>query len=75
MLFLPSLPTNLNGKKLELEHQNQHSQIYLKNKILNTPAFDIYEIHESQSHDSSLSSQKINRSEIIIETDNIWNNF
>lgn len=74
MLFLPSLPTNLNGKKLELEHQNQHSHIYLKNKILSTPAFDIYEIHESQIKES-LSSQKINKSEIIIETDNIWNNF
>ena len=81
MLFIPSLPTNLNGKKLELEHQKQHSQIHLKNKLLSTPAFDIYEIHESKIDDHT-SSQKIPNSEVIISNpaemelaDSIWKNF
>lgn len=81
MIFIPSLPTNLNGKKLELEHQKQHSQIYLKNKVLTTTAFDVYEIHESQNNDSN-SLHHQDTSEIIIEnndntqlSDNIWQNF
>lgn len=81
MLFIPSLPTNLNGKKLELEHQNQHSQIHLQNKILSTPAFDVYEIHEPQNKDNN-SSQNSHNPKIIIEnndethlSDNIWENF
>jgi hypothetical protein len=81
MLFVPTLPTNLNGKKLELEHQKQHSQIHLKNKILSTPAFDIYEILELQNKDRR-SSQSLNKAKIIINTnenmestDNIWKNF
>jgi len=81
MLFIPTLPTNLNGKKLELEHQQQHSQIHLKNKLLSTPAFDIYEIHEPQTTDNT-SSQNINKPEIIIDNntktklaDAIWENF
>ena len=81
MLFMPTLPTKLNGKNLELEHQNQHSQIHLKNKLLTTPAFDIYEIHESQMIDNT-ASQNINEAEIIIDNNNettlsdtIWRNF
>ena len=81
MLFIPTLPTNLNGKKLELEHQQQHSQIHLKNKLLSTSAFDIYEIHEPQTTDNT-SSQNINKPEIIIDNntetklaDAIWENF
>ena len=81
MLFIPSLPTNLNGKTLELEHQKQHSQIHLKNKLLSTPAFDIYEILESQLEDP-VSSQKKTEPEIIIPeavktelADSIWQNF
>ena len=81
MLFVPTLPTNLKGKKLQLEHQKQHSHFHLKNKILNTAAFDIYEILESHSIENS-SSQKSSSPKIIVEpnnkteiTDNIWENF
>ena len=81
MLFVPTLPTNLDGKKLQLEHQKQHSHLHLKNKILNTPAFDVYEIFESQPK-SNTSSQNIKKPENIIESnnkttlnDNIWENF
>ena len=81
MIFIPSLPTNLNGKKLELEHQKQHSQIQLNNKILTTPAFDVYEIHESINKDNA-SSQNLDKDQIIIESndktllsDNIWESF
>lgn len=81
MLFVPMLPTNLDGKKLQLEHQNKRSQINLKNKILTTPAFDVYEILELQNKDH-LTTQNINKSETIINTnleselsDNIWNSF
>ena len=78
MLFIPSLPTNLSGKKLELEHQKQHSQIHLKNKLLSTPAFDIYEIHESKV-DEHTSSQETSSPEVVpTETklaDSIWKNF
>lgn len=81
MLFAPTLPTNLNGKKVQLEHQKQHSQIHLKNKILSTSAFDIYEIHEPQTTNNT-SSQNINKAEIIIDNktetklaDAIWENF
>lgn len=81
MLFIPTLPTNLNGKKLELEHQKQHSQIHLKNKLLSTPAFDIYEIYEPQTTDNT-SSQNIKKAEIIFNNktetelaDTIWENF
>lgn len=81
MLFIPSLPTNLNGKKLELEHQKQHSQIHLKNKLLSTPAFDIYEIHESRIENNA-SSELSTDPEVIISNntemelaDSIWKNF
>jgi len=81
MLFVPTLPTNLAGKKLQLEHQKQHSHLHLKNKILSTPAFDIYEILESH-HKANSTSEEIENSKIIIEpkntteiTDNIWENF
>ena len=80
MLFIPTLPTNLNGKKLELEHQKQHSQIHLKNKLLSTPAFDIYEIHEPQIT-TNTTSQNINKTETTIDSaetqlaDTIWENF
>lgn len=81
MIFIPSLPTNLNGKKLELEHQKQHSQIFLKTKILTTPAFDVYEIHEPLNKDNTL-SQSLEKVKIIAETnkdtnlsDNIWESF
>ncbi|MCK5385754.1 MAG: hypothetical protein KAJ39_01115 [Gammaproteobacteria bacterium] len=81
MLFSPTLPTNLIGKKVQLEHQKQQSQIHLQNKVLSTSAFDIYEIHEPQPTNNR-SSQNINKAEIIIdnETENkladaIWENF
>ena len=81
ILFVPTLPTNLDGKKLQLEHQKQHSHLHLKNKILSTPAFDIYEILESH-HNANSTSKEIEKSKIIIEakntteiTDNIWENF
>lgn len=81
MLFVPALPTNLNGKKLELEHQKQHSQIHLKNKILSTPAFEIYEIHEPLVSNYT-SSQNMNKNHIIINNqtethlaDEIWRSF
>ena len=77
MLFVPTLPTNLNGKKIQLQHQDQFSQIHLKNKILSTSAFDVYEIHEPQTTENA-SAQ--NQDEVIIKpnldlTDNIWKNF
>ncbi|MDH5659795.1 MAG: hypothetical protein OEY65_02255 [Gammaproteobacteria bacterium] len=81
MLFVPTLPTNLDGKKLQVEHQKQQSHFHLKNKILNTPAFDVYEIYEPQP-DSHASSQDIKKPENIIESnnktnlnDNIWESF
>lgn len=80
MIFIPSLPTNLNGKKLELEHQKQHSNIYLKNKILTTTAFDVYEIHEPENSEKA-SSNEIQHHEIIpgesqsVLGDTIWKNF
>ncbi len=81
ILFVPTLPTNLDGKKLQLEHQKQHSHLHLENKILSTPAFDIYEILESH-HNANSTSKEIEKSKIIIEpkntteiTDNIWENF
>lgn len=81
MLFVPTLPTNLNGKKLKLEHQKQHSQIHLKNKILTTSAFDVYEILETQTH-AETQTQSMKKPEIIIKanektklTDNIWDDF
>lgn len=84
ILFVPSLPTSLNGKKIQLEHQKQQSYIHLKNKILSTAAFDIYEILESRSRNdinseaneapvNSLNQQKEN--EQITLSDNIWENF
>lgn len=81
ILFVPSLPTNLNGKKLQLDHQNQSSYIHLKNKILTTPAFDAYEILESQTNEAD-SSQDLEKSKPNKQTtkptilsDNIWKNF
>ena len=81
LLFIPTLPANLNGKKLQLEHQKQYSHLHLKNKILSTPAFDIYEIQESTNSDST-SSKKMDNSKIIVKpnnkteiSDNIWENF
>ena len=79
MLFAPSLRTDLRDKKIQLEHQKQYSQICLKNKVLTTSAFDVYEIHEPLATDN-LSSQELNQPEMIIKSnpelaDNIWENF
>ena len=81
MLFIPSLPTNLNNKILELEHQNQRSQIHLKDKFLSTPAFDIYEIHEPQQAEST-TPQNSETPDAVIDNipetnlvDPIWQNF
>lgn len=79
MLFVPTLPTNLNGKKLELDHQDQRSHIHLKNKILATPAFDIYEILESETKEKTSSKNKdeveINKKSKSELTNNIWESF
>ena len=79
MLFAPTLPTNLKGKKIQLEHQKQFSQILLNNKTLSTSAFDVYEINEPLSAEKT-SSQEIKKPEIVVSsknelTDNIWENF
>lgn len=81
MLFVPTLPTSLDDKKVQLEHQNQHSHLQLKNKILRTPAFDVYEILETQKK-SNTSSQNLTKPQNIIQpedktalSDNIWDSF
>ena len=82
LLFVPTLPTNLNGKKLQIAHQDQLSSIRLNNRLLSTPAFDVYEIHEPAVKEHQ-KFQSINASEIIntedqshaVLSDNIWNNF
>lgn len=66
MLFVPILPTNLKGKKLELEHQDQHSHTHLKNKVLTTPAFDVDEIFESRAKDRT-NARDTTKPERIIE--------
>ena len=79
LMFMPTLPTNLNGKKIQLEHQKQHSQIYLKNKLLTTPAFDIYEINEPQISENTSTENfdkpVIKTNSIIELEENIWKNF
>lgn len=79
LIFMPTLPTNLNGKKIQLEHQKQHSQICLKNKLLTTPAFDIYEINEPQISESTSTENfdkpVIKTNSIIELEENIWKNF
>lgn len=81
ILFVPALPTNLNGKKLKLEHDKQHSQIHLKNKIVTTPAFDAYEILETNTADNKQNKNRKNPEAIIQTnektelTDKIWDNF
>lgn len=85
MLFVPTLPTNLKEKKLQLDHQNQHSHIRLKNRLLTTPAFDVYEIHEpSMKEHRSTQSIQANPAAVMPESqeqkqnvlaDNIWDNF
>ena len=77
MLFVPTLPTNLSGKKLQLDHQKQRSNIHLKNKILSTPAFDAYEILEPHVKPLSKNAdlpviEKNTKTEI---SDTIWENF
>lgn len=83
MLFVPTLPTNLKGKKLQLEHQKQHSHIRLKNRLLTTPAFDVYEIHEPGTSDNQ-TTRTIQSATVLPESqdknqtvlaDNIWDNF
>ncbi len=75
ILFVPILPTSLNGMKLQLEHQGQQSKISLKNKILSTTAFDAYEIHEPKK--GANQSDKLETSEKKTEeiTNSIWKNF
>ena len=81
MLFVPSLPTKLSGKKLILDHQEQRSQIHLKNRILNTPAFDVYEIFETRNRydeisQDTLSSVETEQTEKNTDlSDSIWKNF
>ena len=79
MLFVPTLPTNLSGKKLQLEHQQQRSQISLENKILSTNAFDAYKIIEPKINTKSKNvaqpevTTKTNKPEELSE--NIWDSF
>ncbi len=76
MLFVPTLPTQLNGRKLELEHHAQHSSIHLKNKLHSNPAFDVYEILESRSGNEEKANSKNIEAETTGETtDNIWSHF
>ena len=75
MLFIPTLPTNLNGKKLELEHQKQHSQIHLKNKLLSSPSFDVYEILETQPDDRNEPTLNTATKPITNLDDTIWETF
>ena len=81
LLFVPALSKNLKGKKLHLEHHDQHSHIYLKNRILSTSAFNVYEIHEPQITKRS-KSNKVKQQErlTVVNTktsleDNIWQKF
>ena len=78
MLFVPTLPTQLNGRKLELEHQNQHSTIHLKNRLYSNPAFDVYEIMETRQGEPDKSM--IDTGQIHSEAENdtsdaIWSHF
>lgn len=84
VLFIPTLPTSLSGKKIQLDHQKQQSHIHLKNKILSTTAFDIYEIHENKNmnetedvtNEKSFNPLNQNKNnEQITLSDNIWENF
>ncbi len=77
MLFIPTLPTNLNGRKLELQHQKQYSSIHLKHKIYSTSAFDVYEIFDTAAHEKKTLGEKA-----IVENprteqlaDGFWQNF
>lgn len=79
MLFVPTLPTNLSGKKIQLEHQKQHSKISLQNKILSTTAFDAYKILEPKTN-TKLKNET--QPEVIVKTnkseefsENIWDSF
>ncbi|MDX1285644.1 MAG: hypothetical protein R3182_11555, partial [Draconibacterium sp.] len=83
MLFVPTLPTDLKGKKLQLEHQKQHSRIRLKNRVLTTPAFDVYEIHEPTTQEDQM-TQEIKPNPAVTKnkdktqpvlSDKIWENF
>jgi len=79
MLFVPTLPTSLNGKKLKLDHNKQHSHIHLKNKVITTTAFDVYEIYETQSGQQT--NHKIAVEPVVSSeskthlNDSIWENF
>ncbi len=72
VLFVPTLPTNLSEKKLELEHQNKHSKIIVEHKILSTSAFDAYKILEPNNPNFTEKKTPM----IINNTENkIWDNF
>jgi len=80
ILFAPTLPTDLIGKKIQLEHQHQHSQINVENKILSTPAFDAYKILEPKPSEKAQTEVKPkavvpannNKPEL---AENIWDSF
>ena len=75
MLFVPTLPTSLSNKKLQLEHQNQHSHIQLKNKIFSTTAFDAYEILEPKTKQKTEAQAFIEPNSKTELGDTIWENF
>ena len=82
ILFSPTLPADLAGKKLDIEHQTQHSKIIIENKIFSTAAFDAYKILETKNMqakaNNSLAEKK---TKLIIDntishtTDTVWDNF
>ena len=74
VLFIPTLPTNLKGKKLQLEHQGQYSKIKLKNRLLTTPAFDVYEIYEPASYEKKSITVTQEKNKPVLN-DDIWENF
>lgn len=74
MLFVPSLPTILNGKTIQLNYRNQYSKIQLKNKLLTTSAFDLYEIHKDQTQSQAHNNTNELNSKID-KAENIWKAF
>lgn len=83
LLFVPTLPSNLQGKSLHLEHNSQHTKIELSKKLYYSPGFDVYSILEISAsnqleHARLQSTRSIGSPQKDIESefhDSIWNSF
>lgn len=71
ILFLPNLPTRLQGKSIHLEHGHHHGRVELTDQVIRSSTFDAYKLHEKHQHHTTMATPTgMHGNEEI--NDNVW---